>query len=113
MVEHKEFPLMSCISIYLWLMSEYYEIRRLDKATIFKEDIFVRNYSWVFGGFPMLCIKYIAFTCFPPLSDTSQDRGLVDMFESRELRVLFSQLLVYCHVIFVIGFVNRRSRSCS
>jgi len=23
-----------------------------------------------------------AFTCYPPMSDTSQDRELVDMFES-------------------------------
>jgi hypothetical protein len=29
----------------------------------------------------MLCIGYIAFACYPPISDTSQDRGLIDMFE--------------------------------
>jgi hypothetical protein len=39
----------------------------------------------------MLCIKYIAFACYPSMSDTSQDIGLVDMFKSRELRVLISQ----------------------
>jgi hypothetical protein len=61
----------------------------------------------------MLCIEYIAFACYPPMSDTSQDRGLVGMFESRELRILISQFLVYCHVKIVIGFINRRTRSCS
>jgi hypothetical protein len=33
-----------------------------------------------FGGFLMLAIKFIAFACYPPLSETSHDGGLVDLF---------------------------------
>jgi hypothetical protein len=56
----------------------------------------------------MLCIEYIAFACYPPMSDTSQDRGLVGMFESQELCVLiyhfFGVLSRYsCHRIYYQG----------
>jgi len=34
------------------------------------------------GGFPMVAIEFIAFACYPPRSDTSQDGGLVDLSES-------------------------------
>jgi hypothetical protein len=38
-----------------------------------------------FGGFLMLDIKYIAFACYPPRSDTSHDGGLVGLnFMSHE-----------------------------
>jgi len=37
-----------------------------------------------FWRFPnaIYSIKYIAFACYPPRSDTSQDGGLVDLLES-------------------------------
>jgi len=45
-------------------------------------------------------IKYIAFACYPPRSDTSMElRGLVDLLESRQLRALFSNtncIVIYC-----------------
>jgi hypothetical protein len=37
----------------------------------------------------MVAIEYIAFACYPPRSDTSQDGGLVDLSESRKLHVLY------------------------
>jgi hypothetical protein len=37
------------------------------------------------------CIKYIAFARYPSMSDTSQDKELGGMLESRELRVLISK----------------------
>jgi hypothetical protein len=37
----------------------------------------------------MLCIKYIAFAHYPPRSNTSQDGGLVGLYESQKLHVLF------------------------
>ena len=61
----------------------------------------------------MLCIKYIAFACYPPMSDTSQDRGLVDMFESQEVHVLFSQYWFIVMLKLLLMFSTKRSRSCS
>jgi hypothetical protein len=45
---------------------------------------------WVYGGFPMTTIKFIAFARYPPRPDTSQDGGLVGLHETRQLRVLYS-----------------------
>jgi len=33
-----------------------------------------------FGGFPILAIKFIAFACYPPRSETSYNGELVDLF---------------------------------
>jgi hypothetical protein len=48
----------------------------------------------------ILSIKYIAFTRYPPRSDTSMElRGLADLLESRQLRALFSNkncIVIYC-----------------
>jgi hypothetical protein len=54
-----------------------------------------------FWRFPnaIYSIKYIAFARYPPRSDTSQDGGLVDLLESRQLRALFSNtncIVIYC-----------------
>jgi hypothetical protein len=40
--------------------------------------------------FPNACIKFIVFARSPPRSETSQDRGLVDLylFEAHESRAL-------------------------
>ena len=53
----------------------------------------------VFGGFLMLCIKFIAFARYPPSRpDTSQDGGLVGLhpFESRKLRELLILTSAVC-----------------
>ena len=43
--------------------------------------------------FPNACIKFIVFARSPPRSETSQDRGLVDLylFEAHESRALTSR----------------------
>jgi len=43
---------------------------------------------WRFPDASTFSIKYIAFARYPPRSDTSQDGGLVDLSESRQLRAL-------------------------
>jgi hypothetical protein len=46
----------------------------------------------------MVAIKCTAFAHYPPRSDTSQDGGLVDLYESQKLRVLLLNiLLVDCY----------------
>jgi len=35
--------------------------------------------SMDFGGFLILAIKFIAFACYPPKSETSHDGGLVGL----------------------------------
>jgi hypothetical protein len=46
----------------------------------------------------MHCIKYIAFTCYPPRPDSSQDGGLVGLHESQKQCELFI-MLVDCHIL--------------
>jgi hypothetical protein len=40
----------------------------------------------------MLCIKCIAFVCYPPRSDTSHNEGLVGLYE-------FNALVIYFDVV--------------
>jgi hypothetical protein len=49
----------------------------------------------------MLCNKYIAFTRYPPRPDTSQDGGLVGLYESQKLCVLLLNILLvdYCTIM--------------
>jgi hypothetical protein len=44
----------------------------------------------------LLSVKYIAFDCYPPRSNTSQDGGLVGLYKSQKLCVLNLNILVDC-----------------
>ncbi len=40
---------------------------------------------WVSGGSPIFYIEYIAFTCYPPRSETSHNGGLVGLLYLRHI----------------------------
>ena len=56
----------------------------------------------------MLCIKYIAFACYPPWSETSHDGRLVDQSLSH-ISHMYSFLIVDCQ-IFYQGVALKESR---
>jgi hypothetical protein len=55
-------------------------------------------------------IKYIAFACYPPRSETSHNKGLVDLHLRHISHVLLS-ITVDCYVYFK-EMLLRRLRSC-
>ena len=58
----------------------------------------------------MLCIKCMAFACYPPRSETSQDGGLVGLYEPQKLCVL---LLIIMLVIVMQVFSAHVVDICS
>jgi hypothetical protein len=59
----------------------------------------------------MLDIKYIAFACYPPRSDTSHDGGLVGLKSNLRASNTLSYFAIATISLFIKEILTRRQRS--